>query len=1089
MLFYTAEGDANGYKINGSGAATLTRKCMPELYLTPSAISYLTQLVLLTVITIYLAGRAILQRKKPAGGQQAAVHRERFLLAFFVSFTLLCLLFFLENARLSYEKLLPFALENTVVAILLAALIQFAYHFPAPEDKQKIERRVVFFITCAYILWELDFFVQQLLVLSKGVTVYRLDSMQTAMIAEFAWVVLVFARQAFRHWNLPAVRNFMLILLIPLGVAILADYPAAGSIYPFVSAIGINFTIFLFVLNYLSSQPEHTSFVVKISGAVLTSLLAVFGAIPWLITPAYAERYTSPSIPALDHRTIHFAPDGAGGYVAGEIPFRWEAELGERVGWVGGDKKLQFTPEEGLAYDLPKGYDFDFPFLGQHYQRIFISRFGCIGMGELFRDADNSNQLTGRPLLFPLMVDLKGSTDAGGGVFFRRAPGKAIVTWHKLVQGGDSETEGNTYTFQAVLFADGSFDFTYNGLPESKSMGAGWAFRVIGLKPAKAPPATADFTRLPVQIGPQGALQGEERRYRLYLHRFLWPVAAALIASSLAILGGSALALNFGLARPLKVLLEGVQHFNAGQRDRRIPIQSNDEIGFLTKSFNDLGGELHSLIQGLEARIAGRTQELVEANTHLRSEMEARAAAQGQVIEQQRALAALEEREQLARQLHDGMGQVLGFINVQAQSAEGAVRAGDQQSAAQLLGRVVEVAQAAHDDVRGYILGLKNIGLEKGTPTRLQASFITLLEGYCQHLRQSFGFETWLTYPADFPTLLASSAVETQLMYVIREALSNARSHSGQERAEVTLSWDETQVQAVIEDHGRGFAPASRPEGRQSGHFGLEIMRERAGQVGGSLVVESAPGCGVRLTVCLPRQLQNAARSGPRVLLVDDHPLFLEGMLNLVTGSGMQVVGTASDGLEAQEQARALRPEVILMDIEMPRCNGLEATRRIKSEFPAVKVIMLTVSGEERHLFDALQSGASGYLLKSLSAAELTRLLDELLRGEVSLSPALAANMLEAFTRHNSPLAQPPAIHSPRDPKPVAGAEAAPAELTGRQKEILRLVAQGLMYKQVAAQLGLSEVTIKYHMGEILERLHLNSRREAIQYFKSGQMK
>jgi DNA-binding NarL/FixJ family response regulator len=214
---------------------------------------------------------------------------------------------------------------------------------------------------------------------------------------------------------------------------------------------------------------------------------------------------------------------------------------------------------------------------------------------------------------------------------------------------------------------------------------------------------------------------------------------------------------------------------------------------------------------------------------------------------------------------------------------------------------------------------------------------------------------------------------------------------------------------------------------------------------------------------------------------VDDHPLFLEGMTNLMAGRGMTVVGTASDGLEALEKARELHPEVILMDIEMPRCDGLEATRRIKAEMPEVKVVMLTVSGEERHLFEALLSGASGYLLKSLDATELTCLLEELLRGEISISPSLANKMLEAFTRHKAPPAQPPGVHPPKEPEP--------GYLNDRQMETLRLVAQGMGYKVVAEKLGVTEVTIKYRMGEILTRLHLNSKREAVRYFQDGKLK
>jgi two-component system NarL family response regulator len=204
-----------------------------------------------------------------------------------------------------------------------------------------------------------------------------------------------------------------------------------------------------------------------------------------------------------------------------------------------------------------------------------------------------------------------------------------------------------------------------------------------------------------------------------------------------------------------------------------------------------------------------------------------------------------------------------------------------------------------------------------------------------------------------------------------------------------------------------------------------------------------------------------------KVLLVDDHPLFLEGLQNLLATRGIEVVGTANDGLEALEKARALRPEVILMDIQMPRCDGLAATRLIKAEMPEVKIVMLTVSEEDEDLFEAIKSGASGYLLKSLDAGKFFDLLSGLRRGEAPLSPGLAAKILDEFARH-----------------PPAGSETCGRgqELTSRQMEVLTLVAQGMTYKEVGAALHLSERTIKYHMGEILNRLHLENRAQVIAY-------
>ena len=208
-----------------------------------------------------------------------------------------------------------------------------------------------------------------------------------------------------------------------------------------------------------------------------------------------------------------------------------------------------------------------------------------------------------------------------------------------------------------------------------------------------------------------------------------------------------------------------------------------------------------------------------------------------------------------------------------------------------------------------------------------------------------------------------------------------------------------------------------------------------------------------------------------KVLLVDDHLLFLEALQNLLAARGIEVAGTARDGLDALAQARALRPDVILMDIGMPRCDGLAATRAIKAELPDVKIVMLTVSAEDEDLFEAIKSGASGYLLKSLDAGQFFELLSDLERGEVVLSNGMATRVLEEFARQAGRA----------EPATEVGEEDTPG-LTPRQREVLTLVARGLKYKEVAAALCLSESTIKYHMGEILERLHLRNRAQAIAY-------
>ncbi len=209
-----------------------------------------------------------------------------------------------------------------------------------------------------------------------------------------------------------------------------------------------------------------------------------------------------------------------------------------------------------------------------------------------------------------------------------------------------------------------------------------------------------------------------------------------------------------------------------------------------------------------------------------------------------------------------------------------------------------------------------------------------------------------------------------------------------------------------------------------------------------------------------------------KVMLVDDHPLFLAGVKMLLTIRGIEVVGTARDGLEAVEKTRSLQPDVILMDIQMPNLDGLGATRLIKAERPHVKIVMLTMSENDGDLFEAIKSGACGYLLKTEDTEKFFELLTGLMRGEAPLSPGLASRVLEEFARQKGQGESVEQRGEKREP------------LKPRHIEILTLVAQGLTYKEIGAKLFLSERTIKHYMGEIIERLHLDNRAQAIEYYE-----
>jgi DNA-binding NarL/FixJ family response regulator len=213
-----------------------------------------------------------------------------------------------------------------------------------------------------------------------------------------------------------------------------------------------------------------------------------------------------------------------------------------------------------------------------------------------------------------------------------------------------------------------------------------------------------------------------------------------------------------------------------------------------------------------------------------------------------------------------------------------------------------------------------------------------------------------------------------------------------------------------------------------------------------------------------------------RVLLVDDNRLMLEGLENLLEAHGVEVAGTATNGREAVDCARELRPDIILMDICMPYGDGLTATRLITSEMPEAKIIIVTTSMEDDDLFEAVKSGACGYLLKSMDTQQLIEALDQAREGVPPFSPGLAKRLLDEFARlagqdaRGAAGTRPPAAPTP-DPR-----------LTGRHAKVLELVALGLSYKEVGSKLKLSPRTVKYHMAEIMGKLHLENRAQVLAY-------
>ena len=206
-----------------------------------------------------------------------------------------------------------------------------------------------------------------------------------------------------------------------------------------------------------------------------------------------------------------------------------------------------------------------------------------------------------------------------------------------------------------------------------------------------------------------------------------------------------------------------------------------------------------------------------------------------------------------------------------------------------------------------------------------------------------------------------------------------------------------------------------------------------------------------------------------RILLADDHHLFREGLANILNAQpDLEVIGEASDGLEVVVKARKLKPDLILMDIGMPGGDGVEATQKIKQELPEIIIIILTMRDEEEKLFEAIKSGAQGYLLKSIRSANLVQIIRGAIQGEVAISSALGGRMLEEFRRLSRQAPSAPIDET--------------IKLTQREQEVLSLVAKGASDKEIADKLVVSIHTVKTHIRNILSKLQMGHRHEAARY-------
>jgi DNA-binding NarL/FixJ family response regulator/two-component sensor histidine kinase len=449
-------------------------------------------------------------------------------------------------------------------------------------------------------------------------------------------------------------------------------------------------------------------------------------------------------------------------------------------------------------------------------------------------------------------------------------------------------------------------------------------------------------------------------------------------------------------------------------------------------------------------------------------------------------LAVAAERSRLASELHDTVAQSLVALVLRLERIE---EPRQEVAEARLL------ARRALEEMRRAIWGLR--------PTLLEAlPFHEALAREVEHVADEGGLSSRISV-AGTPRPLPPQQ-EMALFRIAQEALSNTIRHAAAHRVRASLSYLDGGVRLLIEDDGRGFDPAAldappplltfpsfppyfaAPEAPaaagEEGHFGVQIMRERARLVGGWLTLESAPGQGTRVSVdlpstplaelLLPAPDQAAVKAIPstlpaasarriRILVADDHAVIRAGMRRLLESyPDFEVVGEAADGLEALAEAQDLGPQVILMDMRMPGMNGLEALRQLRASNPDLHILMLSAYEQDEDVLESLKAGASGYLLKDMAPDELAQAIRAVAQGETLLAPGLTGKLVDR-------LGKPP----PADPADL---------LTAREAEVLRALANGLRNKEIARQLQVSERTVTFHLAHIYQKLGVTSRTEAL---------
>ena len=443
------------------------------------------------------------------------------------------------------------------------------------------------------------------------------------------------------------------------------------------------------------------------------------------------------------------------------------------------------------------------------------------------------------------------------------------------------------------------------------------------------------------------------------------------------------------------------------------------------------------------------------------------------LIAQEIMLAKADEREKIGHDLHDGLGQILAYIAMQAQTTSAGLIHTSPEETNNRLQAILQAANEGVTQVRSVIIGL----LMDVKSELVFSDFLTMLKTSANSLAVRYSIPIHLIVDPDIQPGMFTPGSEEILLRIINEAMINAIKHARASLVQINLQRLEKNILISIKDDGLGFDIESHSIKTSSqGKFGLSFMHERAEKLGGKLNIQSHPGTGTLISLSIPLFSVSSEDmehlKSLHFLLTDDHPFFRDGLSNLLTAHGLKVTGTASDGAEALEKMRKNNADVVIMDLNMKPVGGVEGIRMIKAEFPTARILVLTVSEDEESLYNAFNAGADGYLLKNLDTLSLFTMLASMLAGHSPLAPEMADRVIHNF------------VYKARNMDGLLKTTG----LTAQQVHILTLVSDGKTYSEIADEMHLSHATIKYHIKQIMQRLKVHDKTEAVQVLKQFRM-